>query len=109
MNIKNAQLAYLSACSTADNCSVDLADKSIHIASGFQLAGFSHVLGTLWESNDDACRRVAREFYRSLFDDQPRDIGHRGVSTAFHHPVKRLRQDTLKQPIKRASFIHTGA
>lgn len=50
MNIKNAQVAYLSACSTADNPSSDLADESIHIASGFQLAGFSHVLATQWES-----------------------------------------------------------
>lgn len=59
LNLKNAQVAYLSACSTADNASSVLADESIHIASGFQLAGFSHVLATLWDSEDDACRLVA--------------------------------------------------
>lgn len=44
-NIKNAQIAYLSACCSADNSSAELLNESIHIASGFQLAGFSHVLG----------------------------------------------------------------
>lgn len=109
MNIKNAQMAYLSACCTAQNPSAQLADESIHIASGFQLAGFSHVLATLWQSDDDACRRVSGEFYRLLFAEGGSGMGHRAVSTAFHHAVKKLRKDILGQPIKWASFIHTGA
>ncbi|KAL0631343.1 hypothetical protein Q9L58_009789 [Maublancomyces gigas] len=108
INIKQAQVAYLSACCTAENPSPMLADESIHIACGFQLAGFSHILATLWESEDEACREVAVEFYRSLFNGQP-DGGHRVVSAAFHFAVKRLRHRMLRQPIKWASFIHTGA
>lgn len=107
-NSKVAQLAYLSACSTADNRSLDLADESIHIASGFQLAGFSHVLATLWKSNDEACQEVAVEFYRLLFDGQG-GRGHEKVSHAFHHAVRKLRDRLWKQPIIWASFIHTGA
>lgn len=108
MNMKTAQVAYVSACSTADNPSSQLADESIHIASGFQLAGFSHVLTSLWEADDVACRRVSVEFYRRLF--ARREIsGHRVVSTCFHHAVKELRKDMLRQPIKWAAFIHTGA
>lgn len=42
---KRAQIAYLSACNTADNPAVSLADETIHLASSFQLAGFNHVLG----------------------------------------------------------------
>lgn len=42
--------------------------ESIHIASVFVVAGFSHVLATLWESDDYACRQVAWEFYSHLFD-----------------------------------------
>lgn len=110
MNIRNAQVAYLSACCTADNASVALADESIHIASGFQLAGFSHVLATLWESNDGACRQVAGDFYRLLFNSQEGgDSGHQAVSSAYHLAVKKLRKDMLGQPIKWAPFIHTGA
>jgi len=43
---EKAQVAYVSACSTAENKS-KLEDESIHTASAFQLAGFSHVLATL--------------------------------------------------------------
>lgn len=109
MNIHNAQVAYLSACCTADNPSSELADESIHIASGFQLAGFSHVLATLWESQDEACRIVAAEFYRRLFSGENEGLGHQAVSTAFHHAVLKLRSDCLAQPVKWAAFIHTGA
>lgn len=111
MNIRTAQVAYLSACSTADNPSTDLADESIHIASGFQLAGFSHVLATLWESDDGACRQVAGVFYRELYQGLQEESGkeHRAVSMAFHHAVGKLREGIMRQPIKWAPFIHTGA
>lgn len=118
MNIKKAQIAYLSACSTADNASIRLADESIHIASGFQLAGFSHVLATMWSAEDRACQRVATEFYSLLFKDRRRSAegqeaksieGHGVVSNAFHRAVKKLRDENLTQPILWAAFIHTGA
>ncbi|KAL0631832.1 hypothetical protein Q9L58_009294 [Maublancomyces gigas] len=108
-NIKNAQLAYHSACSTADNPSVVLADESIHIASGFQLAGFSHVLATLWESKDEACPQVAGDFYELLFNGQIAAEGHSKISSAFHNVVKKLRDKNLNQPLIWAPFIHTGA
>lgn len=107
INIQCAQLAYLSACCTADNASDNLADESIHIASGFILAGFSHVLATLWESNDLACQQIAVDFYHLLFNGQ--GSGHRAVSTAFHQAQRNLRAANLRQPIKWATFIHTGA
>lgn len=108
-NIKNSQIAYLSACSTVENPSARLFDESIHIASAFQLAGFSHVLATLWESNDDSCREFATEFYRLLFDAKGGDKGHKAVSIAFHRAMKTLRNGILEQPIKWAPFFHTGA
>lgn len=104
-----AQIAYLSACCSADNAAVQLVDEGIHIASGFQLAGFSHVLATLWESNDAACRQVAREFYRGLFGSGAGGGEHRVVSAAFQHAVRKLRDENVEQPIRWASFIHSGA
>lgn len=65
---KNAQIAYLSACFTAANAVDALADENIHLASAFQLAGFNHVLATMWKSNDIACVAVAKVFYAALFD-----------------------------------------
>ncbi|KAH8144525.1 uncharacterized protein LAJ45_11465 [Morchella importuna] len=114
--LQNAQIAYPSACSTAENSSIKLSDENIYIASGFQLAGFSHVLATQWESKDTACRQVARDFYRFLFSDQLGGSGggesedsHRKVSAALHSAVKKLRAQNLAQPLKWAPFIHTEA
>lgn len=111
VNIKHAQIAYLSACSTARNDSTQLADEPIHIASSFLLAGFSHVLATLWESNDGACLQVSSEFYRLIFDNGAvgGDGGHRKVGMAFHQAVRKLRDGNWRQPLRWASFIHTGA
>lgn len=110
-NIKNAQIAYLSACCSADNSSADLPNESIHIASGFQLASFSDVLGMLWSSGDLACCQVATEFYRLLFRGEVEDgsDGHRAVSAAYHNSVEKWRNKNLRQPIRWATFIHTGA
>lgn len=111
-NAKHAQIAYLSACCTAQNTS-DPLDEPIYIASGFQLAGFSHVLATQWYSEDDACLQVASDFYGYLFRGKTKarqgPENHRIVSESFHRAVKTLRDANRRQPIKWAPFIHTGA
>jgi CHAT domain-containing protein len=43
LQLGHAELAYLSACSTA-NRGLRLPDESLHLASAFQLAGFRHVI-----------------------------------------------------------------
>lgn len=108
-NTKSSQLAYLSACSTAQNSVAAMADQTIHIASGFQLAGFSHVLATLFPSESEVCKELAIDFYRSLFNGQDRDVGHRKVSMAFHEAVKIARDRNPLLPSKWAPFIHLGA
>ncbi|KAF7184203.1 hypothetical protein CNMCM7691_004828 [Aspergillus felis] len=50
--LDQAWLAYLSACSTAENRVFNLSDEVLHLASGFQAAGFSHVVASLWPSSD---------------------------------------------------------
>lgn len=107
--LASPQLAYLSACSTAQNSIAAMADQTIHIASGFQLAGFSHVLATLFPSESEVCKEVAIDFYRSLFDGQDKDLGHRKVSMAFHEAVKTARDKSPLLPSKWAPFIHLGA
>lgn len=43
-----AQVAYLSACSTAEIGARNLIDESIRLASTFQIVGFRHVIEKLW-------------------------------------------------------------
>lgn len=115
MGLEKAQIAFLSSCGTAKDVPENPADESIHIGSGFQLAGFSHVLSTQWVSNGEACRKVAGDFYRGLFGEESctrisgADGDHWKVRVAFHHAVRELRNKNRNQPLYWASFIHTGA
>ena len=104
-------LAYLSACHSANYTSGTLLDESIHIASGFQLAGFPHVIGTLWEANDLKAREVATEFYKNLFDsmDPGQGFGDGVVARALHKAVSSLKEEFEDNPILWAPFIHLGA
>ncbi|KAI0812990.1 TPR domain-containing protein [Xylaria sp. FL0064] len=52
-------LAYLSACGTGENRNEDLADEGIHLTAACQLAGFRHVIGTLWSVDDSLCVDMA--------------------------------------------------
>jgi CHAT domain-containing protein len=91
LRLDAAHLAYLSACSTARG-SLRLLDESIHLISAFQLAGFSHVVGTLWPIADDIAARVADETYReiSAHPDQ--------VAPALHWAVRRVRDAYPRNP-----------
>ena len=57
VNLQRARLAYLSACGTAFTVKGALLDEAIHLTSACQLAGFPHVVGTLWDINDARQRR----------------------------------------------------
>jgi CHAT domain-containing protein len=67
LNLTHARMAHLSACSTAQNRATQLSVEVIHVASGFQVAGFPHVVGCLWPSTDSVCVEVASKLYSALF------------------------------------------
>ena len=81
-------LAYLSACSTGETKDEGLYDEAIHLMSGCQVAGFQHVVGSLWEISDYHSVEVAREVYTIIKD----GIGIDGdVAYAVHCAVRYLR------------------
>jgi CHAT domain-containing protein len=57
-------LAYLSACGTGQVGDAKYFDENIHLISGFQLAGFRHVIGTLWTVEDERCLDISRTTYQ---------------------------------------------
>jgi tetratricopeptide (TPR) repeat protein len=109
INHPHAQIAYLSACSTAEVRSYDLVDESIHLASTFILAGFPHVIGTLWGAQDSAAVEVAREFYKKLF--QYSEDENASVAYALHEAVLCYRNadENVTDILKWAPFIHIGS
>jgi tetratricopeptide (TPR) repeat protein len=102
-------LAYLSACSTAENNVSDLADESLHLASSFQVAGFAHVVASMWPSDDQICVEVATIFYQELFRKGGVKLGNRGVAEALHTAVMAIRQKNMHRPHLWAQYIHSGA
>ncbi|KAM5466949.1 hypothetical protein MauCBS54593_005568 [Microsporum audouinii] len=108
INFKNARIAYLSACSTAENRVAKLIDEEIHVVTGFQVAGFRHVIGCLWPSIDRVCAEVARGFYSSLFRNRNTQWGDIDASKALRESVMEVWTTDLKRPLNWAQFVHYG-
>jgi tetratricopeptide (TPR) repeat protein len=118
-------LAYLSACSTSANMAKQLADEGIHLVGAFQLAGFKHVIGSLWEVLDSCCVDLARVVYETIRDEGMTD---QAVCVGLHKAVRALRdrdvrirvekgvkpyessfgQTEYTDPLYWAPFIHHG-
>ncbi|MFF3035215.1 CHAT domain-containing protein [Streptomyces rubiginosohelvolus] len=102
----SAQLAVLSACSAAQG-GIRLSDEAVQLASSFQLAGYPHVIGTLWPVADKLATRLTEEFYAALAADLDRG---RPIdpATALHRPVRSLRDRYAQAPHLWAAHVHTG-
>ncbi|KAH6854937.1 CHAT domain-containing protein [Chaetomium sp. MPI-CAGE-AT-0009] len=104
-----AKIAYLSACSTAESRAEQLADEVLHLASGFQAAGFPHVLATLWPAEAVASVEVVRGFYEGLAG----SWGARGqeegvVAAVLREAVMGVRGKWPLQPLRWAGYVHFG-
>jgi hypothetical protein len=108
VNQQQAQIAYLSACSTAEIAVHTLVDESIHLASSFQLIGFRHVIGTMWGAWDKTAGKVARTFYHSLVQqDEMTDLI---IARALHEAIMYVRGqgEEGSDILEWAPFIHVG-
>lgn len=79
----------------------------IHIASAFQLSGFSHVIGSLWEADDEAAVQVTKEFYPALMK-IGEDSSQRAVAEAIHKALEILKESYAENFLVWAPFIHLG-
>ena len=106
--LDHARLAYLSACSTARTSDTSLLDEAVHLTSAFQLAGFPHVIGTLWEISDATAVEIADSFYAALTSpDGTLNPDH--AARALHHAARTQRNQHPAAPYLWASHIHVGA
>ncbi|WP_217569451.1 CHAT domain-containing protein [Streptomyces sp. GbtcB7] len=101
LHLADAELAFLSACSTME-AGIPLLDESVHITSAFVLAGYRQVIGTLWPIIDFGAVQLTGAFYSAL----PRDL--RRAPYALHHAVCQMRASFFDQPRLWAAHIHVG-
>lgn len=103
LRLNDADLAFLSGCSTA-RPSPRLTDEAIHLASAFQLAGYRHVIGTLWPVGDRPAVRLASTLYGVLASSGTAD----SAPVALHTATRQLRDLYERTPSAWASHIHSG-
>ena len=107
VNLDRAQLAYLSACNTTVTRSTELLDEAIHLTSAFQLAGFPHVIGTLWAISDQLAVAIAATFYTHLRTrEDTLDTSH--AAHALHHAIHVARDSYPATPSLWAAYLHAG-
>jgi CHAT domain-containing protein len=72
--------------------------------SACQLAGFRHVIGTLWEVNDESCVDMAKLTYRRIMEDGMTDDA---VCRGLHNASKSLRDRWLEssQSISKSNLV----
>ncbi|MEU8852693.1 CHAT domain-containing protein [Streptomyces sp. NPDC048564] len=114
--LDHAQLAYLSACTTAAVHKSDLLDEALHLTSAFQLAGYPHVIGTLWRIESGFSLTVAKLFYAGLRTASG-TIDPDRAPYALHKAIRWVRDGRdLRVPVDRtsephwwAAYLHSGA
>ncbi|KAH6646613.1 CHAT domain-containing protein [Truncatella angustata] len=89
-------LAYLSACGTSQILDEQSADESIHLSSACQLAGFRHVIGTLWSVDDELCVKMATPIYNTLAKE---GLCDESVSYGLHLASRQLRDEWVQSMI----------
>jgi CHAT domain-containing protein len=111
-DLKNADLAFLSACQTSTG-EEKLAGEAVHLAAGMLAAGYRRVVATMWAIKDEHAPGVAQDFYSYLLSHQETGTGFDGSRTAFalHHAIQRLRQkigDSDESLLTWIPYVHYG-
>lgn len=101
-------IAYLSACSTATVTEKRYTDEGLHLANAFQVAGYTHVIGSMWPVKDQVCVEVARSFYSNLVALQGEEERNRVVALALRNAVMELRSKMPHDFRGWAPYVHWG-
>ncbi|MGW2741336.1 CHAT domain-containing protein [Streptomyces sp. NPDC001450] len=96
----DAELVFLASCGSAAG-SYHLADEAHHVASSFQLAGFTHVIATLWEVADGDATEFTTALYGLLAEGVP-------PAEAIHRVTHDLRERYPRSPWLWAPYVHMG-
>ena len=93
-NLKNADLAFLSACETSTGQEA-LQEEAVHLAAGMLAAGYRRVVATMWSIGDKHAPMVASDFYQYLWESRDEGSGGQFDGTlsayALHHAIQQLR------------------
>ncbi|KAF6750936.1 CHAT domain-containing protein [Ephemerocybe angulata] len=113
-NLKNADLAFLSACQTSTG-QEKLSDEAVHLAAGMLAAGYRRVVGTMWSIGDRPAQDIATTFYEYLLAHRngPSAAGFDGTlsAVALHYATQQLRlnlDNSERSLLTWIPFVHFG-
>jgi CHAT domain-containing protein len=111
-NLRNADLAFLSACQTSTG-EETLSDEAVHLAAGMLAAGYRRVVATMWTIGDLHAPEVANDFYDYLWRGKGSGSGFDGAESAYalHDAIQRLQKrldDSEKSLLCWAPYVHFG-
>ncbi|MGW0881500.1 CHAT domain-containing protein [Streptomyces sp. NPDC002671] len=102
LRLPHAELAFLSACETSRG-GIVLADEAISFAAAVQLAGFRHVVGTLWSIGDAEASSFAGRVYENLSRQDVLD-----PAGALHAALRAVRGDSPQAVVGWGPYVHVG-
>ncbi|MFF3878278.1 CHAT domain-containing protein [Streptomyces sp. NPDC001978] len=107
LRLKAAELALLPMCETAQG-GVALADEVLHLAAAFHMAGFRHVVGSLWLLADSAAAEAVDRLAGLLHAPHPQDAPGSSTALFLHRAVLAARTEDADAPSLWAPLIHVG-
>lgn len=82
-----------------------LSDEAIRLGSAFQIAGYHHVMATLWPVGDRQAASMPDRIYQAI-----REVGSTSiVPVTLHDEVRRMRDRWPGKPSIWAVYAHSGA
>ncbi|KAH6905439.1 CHAT domain-containing protein [Coprinopsis sp. MPI-PUGE-AT-0042] len=97
-NVRNADLAFLSACQTSTG-DEKLSNEAVHLAAGMMAAGFRGTVATMWAISDAHAPKVAEDFYSELWErgkGKGGGIDGEDAAYALHHSIQELKKIPMK-------------
>lgn len=107
MRLDSAELAFLSACETSRG-GINLTDEAVTLAAAFQLAGYPHVIGTLWSIRDDLAPEIAQHVYYQLTTAGTAGLDTTDTAVALDAAIRSVRGQPGIGPLLWAPYLHLG-
>jgi tetratricopeptide (TPR) repeat protein len=109
-DLSHARFAFLSACETYRTAE-EVPDEGITVGAALRIAGFEHVIATLWPISDSLSPEFSRSFYRHLIARETTNVRLRPEQSAeaLRRAACDMRDQYPDEPHRWAAFIHTGS
>jgi CHAT domain-containing protein len=109
LRLPRASFAFLSACETHHGI-LSISNEGITLGSAMRIAGYPHVIATLWSVSDTSTPELVLRVYRRMVSRSqtaPR-LDPEVSAEALHAATRHIRDLHQDQPDRWSPFVHIG-